>query len=154
MRTLMTLTGTLALFALALAFGWAQTAAASPALDTGDAIQDTAPIELRADDGQTDHRRARRACQRLARAVHRACPCQGPDGPEGEPWKNHGEFVSCVNQKINEVLAAHPDADLGTCATRLRERAAQSDVGKPGFECPTRGDRPGRGERPDPGVTP
>jgi hypothetical protein len=160
MRLLWTSALLTAVFGLALAVGF-ETAAAAPALDTPDAAFDlTFDLDAALGEGERGERGDRvrgRVCQRLARRVHRACPACGPNAPE-DGWKNHGQFVSCVNGALNDILQNLPDdlpeglSDrIDECAKQIRERAAQSEVGKPGWECPDRSDRPAPGDRRNPG---
>ena len=141
-------------FALALVVGF-DTAAAAPAVDAPDALYALDyDLDSALGEGERGERvRHGRLCRRLARRVHRACPACGPNAPE---WKNHGEFVSCVNGALNDILQNLPEdlpeaaeERLRECASKIRERAAQSEVGKPGWECPERdgGDRPSPGRR-------
>lgn len=73
---------------------------------------------------------------RLAAAIHKACPCNGPveDG-EQRAWKNHGEFVQCVTDRVKELEDKGLPAELGA---KIIARAAASKVGQPDFECPKR----------------
>ena len=158
MRALLTSVLLLAGFGLALSFGY-ETATAAPALEASDVDFDLAyDLEIALGEGDRVERRRGRACQRLARRVHRECPACGPNAPE---WRNHGQFVSCVNGALNDILQNLPDdlseemqERIDECASKIRERAAQSDVGKPDWECPDRSDRPnprrrgGGGDRP------
>ena len=55
------------------------------------------------------------------------CPCNAPRG-QSVPWKNHGQYVSCVSQTTNNFLAQN----LFTQAQKdaAQSSAAQSSCGK------------------------
>ena len=163
MRKVLLMTGLVMLFGAVLAIGAPNTAAAQ-ALDEANAIDATEwqadtetmfvewdwddAVALRLADEEGRRRRVpprhRHPLRRVLRAVHRACPCEGPE--EGVAWKNHGEFVSCVTDKVNELK----DKGLPEkVASKIIERAAKSEIGKPGFVCPVPPERP---DRPEPGT--
>lgn len=151
--------GALVLFGLALAFG--------VAADANAQVQDGAEIVVAESGGlavevgeSPDHRRLpiRRLprlrkiiqCQRIAVAVHRACPCEGVDGVA---WKDHEEFVDCVKDKLDLIAAEHENAPEA-CLARILDRAEKSRIGDPDFTCPERKSRPAPGEPRDPGEPP
>ena len=57
-------------------------------------------------------------------AVAAACPCEGIAGPNGpEPWRNHGQYVSCVVRFRNDLrragcLSAEAKRTIARCAAR------------------------------------
>jgi len=61
------------------------------------------------------------------------CPCAGKTNPAGEvvPWKNHGQYVSCVTRTRNS-LAKNLDISK-SCLRRVTPCGARSTCGKPGF---------------------
>jgi hypothetical protein len=60
-------------------------------------------------------------------AIVQLCPCEGPRGTT-EPWKNHGQYVSCVTKSAANFVAQ----GLMTAAQKdaLVSQAAQSACGK------------------------
>ena len=56
--------------------------------------------------------------------VESLCPCVNDD----EPWKNHGKYVTCVSQALDEMV------DVGYLAEEDKDTymssAAKSDCGK------------------------
>src|SRR5262249_27064169 len=60
-------------------------------------------------------------------SVSQLCPCAGPFGTT-EPWKNHGQFVSCVAHTAENFVGA----GLITAAQKdaLTSAAGQSSCGK------------------------
>lgn len=66
------------------------------------------------------------AVDTLGCSVSQHCPCAGAHD-SGTPWKNHGEYVSCVTHAVNEFLQAGLiDRDQGQS---LRRAAARSECG-------------------------
>ncbi len=139
MKQLLTLSALLALFGLALSFGYASPAAAQVDADDTYALFTAELDQLdqgRRGPGQRgpDHRG-------LAR-LGAACPCNGPDG---NGWESHEAFVQCVSDAAQAAL------DEGKITQeqydKIVERASESEIGTPGHECPTRPDRPKRPER-------
>src|SRR5262245_29766875 len=66
-------------------------------------------------------------------AIAAACPCAGTTSPSGEvvPWKNHGQYVSCVTHERNQIAK---DLDLSkSCLRQATRCGARSTCGKPGF---------------------
>ncbi len=96
-------------------------------------------------------------CMDVAKAVHTACPCNGPDG---NGWASHEAFVQCVTDAANAAVAGGAAQE---CADKAIERAQSSKVGTEGFQCKPAGrpggpghpGRPGgpRGEHPTPEPT-
>jgi len=143
MRRTMLVIGALALFALAFAFGYAGQANAQTIDEVafGAVVEQGAAVDQLGD--QVDRRRVpprrmppwlRRAlvCHRIAVEVHKACPCEGPDG---EGWKDHEEYVQCVKDKL-EQIAENRDKVPERCMEAIGQRAEKSKIGTPGFECP------------------
>jgi hypothetical protein len=60
-------------------------------------------------------------------SIAQLCPCEGPHGTT-EPWKNHGQYVSCVAKSATNFVAQ----GLMTAAEKdaLVSQAAQSACGK------------------------
>lgn len=89
------------------------------------------------------------ACLQVQKAVHDACPCNGPDG---KGWASHEAYVECVTNAANAAVGAGANQD---CATRAIEHATKSQVGTAGFECkPERGEPGGTREPREPRPTP
>ena len=150
MRTLMVGSLTSLLFALAIGLGWTSiTLAAGPdeveIAPASFAFEDVAAEVVSLEGADTERagkrRPVRRALLRLRvlRAIHQACPCNGPDG---EGWADHAAFVECVSIAL-DGLENVPDE----LKAKILERAEQSRIGEPDFECPERPRHPKR-ERP------
>jgi hypothetical protein len=80
-----------------------------------------------------------KACLLGVKAVHEACPC---DGPEGKGWASHQAFVDCVTAKVADLQAGSGLPEL--CAKRIVAGAEKSPVGNPGFTCPSEKRDPGQ----------
>jgi len=61
--------------------------------------------------------------------VSEACPCDVQ--ANGQPWKNHGGYVSCIATTSNRLYKQHPDV-ARSCKKLLRRCAARSTCGKEG----------------------
>ena len=65
-----------------------------------------------------------------AAEIAASCPCEGKTSPAGEvtPWKNHGQYVSCVTRERNRLAK---QLDLSKSCIRSATRcAARSTCGK------------------------
>jgi hypothetical protein len=64
--------------------------------------------------------------------IAEACPCDGKTNPAGEvvPWRNHGQYVSCVTRTRNE-LARELEVSK-SCLRRVTPCSARSTCGKEG----------------------
>ncbi len=136
MRKLLIVAGLTATFVLALVIG-SNTVSAAPAVDepVGMAVQ-----RVEEGDGQLQRegpgpRQPGRVqlspCARLAKHVLKECPCQGPDG---EGWDGKDEYLACVNDVVDPLVAEHEE--LAECGEKIKARAADSPIGDPDFECP------------------
>ena len=69
----------------------------------------------------------------VATAIETTCPCEGRMLPNGgvQPWKNHGQYVSCVVHLRNALRKGHCFADDSLRRT-LARCAARSTCGKEG----------------------
>lgn len=67
-----------------------------------------------------------------AAAIAEACPCDGQTNPAGEvvPWRNHGQYVSCVARERNRL--AKDLVISKSCLRRAVPCGARSTCGKPG----------------------
>lgn len=150
MKKLMTIVAMFTLFAGALSFGYVSPASASgDDLDLG--VESILTLDGETVDEGPGPRKGHRA-RRGARALAKACPCAGPDGPEGEAWENHEAWVQCVSDALAAAVEAGKlDQEK---ADKILERAAASTVGDPDHECRQpreRRERPGKpGEPEDP----
>jgi hypothetical protein len=69
----------------------------------------------------------------IGAAIAEACPCEGRTNPAGEvvPWKNHGQYVSCVARERNRLAR---DLEVSkSCLRTAVKCGARSTCGKPGF---------------------
>jgi hypothetical protein len=69
----------------------------------------------------------------IGAAIAEACPCEGRTNPAGEvvPWKNHGQYVSCVARERNRLAR---DLEVSkSCLRQAVKCGARSTCGKPGF---------------------
>jgi len=80
-------------------------------------------------------------CLAVIKAVHDACPCNGPDG---NGWADHAAYVECATNAANGAVSGGASQE---CADKVIEHATNSKVGEPGFECKARGHKPG-GRKP------
>lgn len=73
------------------------------------------------------------AAVEAARAeIVETCPCDGRTNPAGEviPWKNHGQYVSCVTRTRNAIAK---ELEISkSCLRRVTPCSARSTCGKPG----------------------
>lgn len=58
-------------------------------------------------------------------SLDQLCPCSGPT--PGQPWRNHGQYVSCVAQAVRDI--SRPPLDQQT-RSRLVSEAAASSCGR------------------------
>jgi len=60
-------------------------------------------------------------------SIDQLCPCDGPRGTT-TPWKNHGEYVSCVSKSANSFkkLGLITEEEKG----EIVSQAASSNCGK------------------------
>jgi len=145
MRSLKSIVGFGVVFAAAFAVAQVSPVAASPADDGS--LAELAASATAADGGVVVDQagrgpggrgpaRAAAACLRLAHAVKKACPC---NGPEGSGYENgHEGYVECVSQALDAALAGNENPKAAECATKILERATASQIGEPGFVCPER----------------
>ena len=73
------------------------------------------------------------AMETASAEIEAACPCEGRTNGNGEvvPWKNHGQYVSCVAVERNHLAK---DLDLSkSCLRRVVSCGARSNCGKPDF---------------------
>ena len=61
--------------------------------------------------------------------ISEACPCDMQ--ANGQPWRNHGKYVSCVARTSNSLYKQNPDV-ARSCKKLLRRCAARSTCGKEG----------------------
>lgn len=61
-------------------------------------------------------------------SIGERCPCEGPVADE--PWRNHGDYVSCIARASREFEAA--GIISASERSRLRQQAARSQCGKHG----------------------
>lgn len=83
-------------------------------------------------------------CAAVMKAVHDACPCNGPDG---NGWTDHDAYVACASAAAAAAVAGGASQE---CADKAVERAQNSKIGTEGFECRKPGKRPGGGGEPGP----
>jgi hypothetical protein len=68
------------------------------------------------------------SCEAAGSAVAQQCGCSG-DG-DGAPWRNHGQYVSCVQQALSAAGRDHGRG--GSCRQDLFRCASKSVCGRAG----------------------
>ena len=119
-------------FAAAMAFGFngTEVQAAGSSTDLAAMVADVDGIDTDIDGFR---------CRIAHHVAAFACPCSGPHvrrGETREPWKNHGEYVKCINDIVKRMKDHGLDEN---CAGEIISSAASSDIGKKGHECRRRG---------------
>src|SRR5262245_6271812 len=64
-------------------------------------------------------------------AIASACPCAAQ--PNGDAWKNHGQYVRCVAQETAKQVAQSHGALKRRCLNSAVSCGARSTCGKPDF---------------------
>jgi hypothetical protein len=71
----------------------------------------------------------------VATSIATTCPCAGQTLPDGslEPWRNHGQYVRCVVQNVNQLRRAK--CLDGSARKGLKRCAARSTCGTTRVVC-------------------